>query len=99
MKSQLELIEEKCTEYLNDPNFVFKCCIDEKTDDHWIVILKKLDDTVTNESRTNIKNHLYAKFRADKLKVIKIYKIQNPIDVINVDHINSDSDTKSFIVH
>jgi antitoxin component YwqK of YwqJK toxin-antitoxin module len=47
--------------------YVFKSCSRE-----WIVVLKKLEDTKTNESRVDVKDSLYAKFRADKLLVVDI---------------------------
>jgi antitoxin component YwqK of YwqJK toxin-antitoxin module len=48
-------------------DLVYKSCSKE-----WIVILEKLPDTETNESRSKVKDSRYAKFRADKLKVIDI---------------------------
>src|SRR5438128_1956435 len=39
----------------------------------YIVVLKKLDDTKTNESRKDIVDPMYAKFRANKLMVVRIY--------------------------
>ena len=38
----------------------------------YIVTMKKLPDTITNESRRNVVDPLYAKFRADKLMVVSI---------------------------
>jgi antitoxin component YwqK of YwqJK toxin-antitoxin module len=65
-------------------DLVYKSCSRE-----WIVILEKLPDTETNESRSNVKGSRYAKFRADKLKVVdivhkfdsakKISEIQNSV--------------------
>ena len=44
----------------------YKSCCD------YIVTMKKLSDTVCNESRENVFDPLYAKFRADKLLVVCI---------------------------
>ena len=53
--------------------FVYKSCNKE-----WIVVLQKLPDTITNEVRSDVKNKLYAKFRANKLIVVDIiYKFDN----------------------
>lgn len=65
-------------------NIVYKSCQGE-----WIVILEKLKDTKTNEDRTYVNNRnkyhrkynimpLTAKFRADKLKVLKIINKFDP---------------------
>lgn len=38
----------------------------------WIIILEKIKDTMTDESRDDIFDFEYAKFRGNKFKVIKI---------------------------
>lgn len=48
--------------------YVYKSC-----QRNWIVVLEKLPDTVTNELRKDVIDARYAKFRADKLKVIMIF--------------------------
>jgi antitoxin component YwqK of YwqJK toxin-antitoxin module len=53
--------------YPTNEGYAFKSCSAE-----WIVILKKLEDTKTNESRVDVKNSIYAKFRANKLFVVDI---------------------------
>jgi hypothetical protein len=40
--------------------------------------MEKLPDTRTNEARKNVDDDKYAKFRADKMKVILIFDIKNP---------------------
>uniref|UniRef100_A0A6C0ECH9 Uncharacterized protein n=1 Tax=viral metagenome TaxID=1070528 RepID=A0A6C0ECH9_9ZZZZ len=69
MSHTLEQLRKLFEEYENDESIVYKKCKDS------IVALKKLKDTITNESRKGIYNPLFAKFRADKLKVIKIVDI------------------------
>ena len=49
-------------------DIVFKSC-----SRNWIVVLQKLDDTICNEHRTNVVNPLFAKYRANKLKVLDIF--------------------------
>lgn len=56
----------------NDQNYVYKLCLNK-----WLIILQKLPDTITNENRYDINNMKYAKFRANKLKVILIISIIN----------------------
>ena len=50
----------------NDSSYVFKSCSRV-----WIVVLWKLPDTITNESRPVV-DRKCAKFRADKLQVVDI---------------------------
>ena len=49
-----------------DTDICYKSCGD------YIVTMKKLPDTVTNESRKDVVDPLHAKFRADKLLVVNI---------------------------
>lgn len=61
--------------------YVYKLCCDVSTDDQtdkWLVIMKKLPDTKTNEARNGIVDEKYAKFRANKLMVIHIIDMNNP---------------------
>jgi antitoxin component YwqK of YwqJK toxin-antitoxin module len=53
--------------YSSSEEYVFKSCFKE-----WIVVLKKLPNTKTNESRFYVVSSQYAKFRADKLLVVDI---------------------------
>jgi hypothetical protein len=64
---------QQCIDYCKqyDSNVVYKSCGD------YIVVLKKLADTITNESRDNVKDQNNAKFRADKLEVICIFSKNN----------------------
>ena len=50
----------------NDSSYVFKSCSHD-----WIVVLRKLADTITNESRP-VADTYCAKFRANKLQVVDI---------------------------
>ena len=50
----------------NDSSYVFKSCSRD-----WIVVLRKLADTITNESRP-VADTYCAKFRANKLQVVDI---------------------------
>ncbi len=96
IKSTLSVQDQK------DPMIVFKICQDynNKTK-YWFVILKKIVDessndnrkieqsnifTITNESRDNIFDPMYAKFRANVLLVIKII---DPIQKCTIGSIDS----------
>jgi hypothetical protein len=67
----LKQLTEEFIDYINDEKYVYKTCGD------FVVVLEKLEDTITNENRTNISqlgdNKLYAKYRANKLLVKKLY--------------------------
>ena len=55
-----------CVAKYIDPLYVFKSCSRD-----WIVVLQKLADTITNESRPVVDADC-AKFRANKLQVVDI---------------------------
>ena len=71
LSNNLDKLKEECKEYLDDSEYVYKIC------SNCIVVMKKLQDTRTNENRINVANSLYAKFRADKLYVVKIINSNN----------------------
>lgn len=71
----IDVIKEKCIEYIDDTKYVYKKCVYEN--DQWLVVLEKLEDTMTNEMR-DFADKRYAKFRANKLKVIDLININNP---------------------
>ena len=69
-----------CNGLHSDASFVFKSCQKE-----WIVILQKINNTITNESRTNVIDHIYAKFRGNHFLVVDIinkFDINKHIDEI-----------------
>jgi antitoxin component YwqK of YwqJK toxin-antitoxin module len=77
-------IDQLSAQYSSKKDYVFKSCSVD-----WIVVLQKLPDTKTNESRSDIKDPNYAKFRADKLHVVDIvHKITNQItnEIANTAH-------------
>uniref|UniRef100_A0A6C0EA05 Uncharacterized protein n=1 Tax=viral metagenome TaxID=1070528 RepID=A0A6C0EA05_9ZZZZ len=74
----LEQISDKLKVYIENPLCVFKKCDDS------IVVLRKLEDTVTDELRSNIVQRNFATFRANKLYVEKIIDIETLEDVIEV---------------
>ena len=65
-----------CKKYIDNSKYGFMSCA------NYIVVLEKLDDTITNELRTNIVNSYYAKYRATKLKPVLIINKFNPSDTI-----------------
>jgi antitoxin component YwqK of YwqJK toxin-antitoxin module len=62
--------------YFDNDKYVFKSC------GNYIVVLEKLEDTRTNELRTNITDPKYAKYRANKLKVLLIIHKFDPSDIL-----------------
>jgi hypothetical protein len=48
--------------------------------------MKKLPDTITNESRSKVINNLYAKFRVDKLHVISIEDKDNNMKIDSIEN-------------
>jgi len=80
-KQLKKLVKEK---YKSDPNCVYKMC--ETRCNSYLVVLQKLADTITNESRENVINPDFAKFRSNGLLVRQIIRLRdmNP----NITHIN-----------
>lgn len=78
---QLETIETELRDYTNQEQYVYKLCLG-----HYLVVMRKLDDSKTNESRTNIYNLMYAKCRANKLEVCRIIDIDSLLDVKQIEN-------------
>lgn len=78
--------------YTGNNNYVFKSCQIK-----WIIILQKLNDTITNENRNDIYDIETASFRANKLKVICIVNKFNP--KININKIINSIYTKKNITY
>ena len=74
---ELEQINKIYEKYINDPSYVFKMSSPHMTH-KWIIMLKKLDDTNTDELRDNVVDENYAVFRADKLQVVCIFDALDP---------------------
>ena len=68
MTDHLNKIHEVYASCISDEETVYKSCKKE-----WIVVLKKLPTTRTNEKRSDVVNSKCAKFRANELKVIGIF--------------------------
>jgi hypothetical protein len=62
--------------YFYNDKYVYKSC------GNYIVVLEKLHDTITNEYRYNIIDHEFAKYRANKLKVLLIIHKFDPTIVL-----------------
>lgn len=79
---QFREVLKKCEPYVNDCSYVYKLCTHterESSNIEWFVILQKIpDETKTNEERKNVVDKSYAKFRANKLKVIDIFNVNDP---------------------
>lgn len=76
----IDKILTKCAKYINDPSYVYKMSynLSDSVATEWLVVMEKLPETITNEDRKNVANMSYAKFRANKLKVIEIFKMHDP---------------------
>lgn len=66
LDKSVTLLENKLEPYIEDDSYVYKSCLE------WIVVLQKLDSTITNEDRKDIKYSMSAKHRANMLKVVDI---------------------------
>lgn len=78
---------------MTEPNIVWKSC------GNYIVTLQKLPDSITNESRKSIAVSLTAKYRADKLKVIKIENKDYPEETLeSIENTFHKSKTVIYIV-
>lgn len=71
-------IYETYWKYITNSKYVYKSCHVD-----WIIILEKIHGTITNENRSNVVFGKYAKYRANKLKVVLIFNKFNPILTIN----------------
>ena len=71
----IEIIKKVHKDYINNDNYVFKSC------GGYIVILKKTEDTLTNQERIVVDDK-FAKYRANKLMVIKIFNKLRPSSCI-----------------
>lgn len=90
----VEQLTDLCRKYITDPS-----CVYTLSDDRYIVVMKKLHDTITNEARANIVDASHALFRADKLKVLHIvdlYDIKNRVRSIQD---RSVADTAQYTVN
>lgn len=77
----LHLLLKYCAKYVLDDTYVYKLCYDILTDENirkWFVVMKKIEDTKSNENRPDIFDNDHAKFRANKLMVIEIVDVDDP---------------------
>lgn len=74
--NELVALFEKCNKYTTDNSYVYHSFLDTKNN-RWLIVMQKLEDTTTDENRSNIVNRNYAKFEANKLKVIEIIDMNN----------------------
>lgn len=86
---QINLIKHKYDTYVSNIKYVWKSC---KRD--WIIIMEKMNDTIKNETRL-VYNSDYAKYRANKLKVICIFNKFDP----NITLSEIENKYKNFIVN
>ena len=77
----LEEVQNALREYVNDSLFVFAAC------ENSIAVLKKLDNTITNESASYVVDKNYAILKGNKFYVEKI------IDVTTLEELNEASES------
>jgi antitoxin component YwqK of YwqJK toxin-antitoxin module len=70
----LIFIKKTCKNYIDDTSCIYKLCEDQYCY-QWIIIMRKLPDSRTNESRNKVVDCRYAKFEADKLLVLNIINV------------------------
>jgi hypothetical protein len=63
-------LKQRCSQYLNNPNIVFKSCV--YSNYSLIIVLQRLEDTITNEDRNDVLRPLSAKFRGNRFLVLDI---------------------------
>uniref|UniRef100_A0A6C0EC75 Uncharacterized protein n=1 Tax=viral metagenome TaxID=1070528 RepID=A0A6C0EC75_9ZZZZ len=73
----LEEVKKTYKKYTDDTSYVYK---KDEYDYRKIIILKKLPDTITNESRTNIHDKLHAWYCGNKFYVEKIFNMQTLVE-------------------
>lgn len=68
----LEVLTKLVDDFKIDGELAYK-----KRFPNYIIVMKKLVDTITNESRADVVDSANAKFRADKLEVVLIINVRN----------------------
>jgi antitoxin component YwqK of YwqJK toxin-antitoxin module len=80
--NNLKKIKRLYKEYINS-RYVYKKCSDYSESEidkskKWLIIMEKLDDTISNEERNDVFDKKYAMFRCNKIKVIEIFNANDP---------------------
>ena len=75
-EKMLNLINSLYYKYINSRDYVYYSY------DNYIIIMKRLDNTYTDESSGNIVNSNTALFRGNNFEVVLIFKIDNPTETI-----------------
>lgn len=71
---QIKKIKDTYPEFFNNPKYVFKSA------QNHIVVLMKIENTITNENREYVVYKKYAKFRGNYLKCVKIFSKCSPLN-------------------
>ncbi len=83
-------IKRWCKFFLNKPDeYMFKKCVSNSTLHKCLVILQKNNNKthfLCNESRSNIKNRFFAKFRCNGAKVVLIIDITTEVPIKSIVH-------------
>lgn len=81
----LDAIIEACKDYIGNLDYVYKLVVYYST--RYIVVMKKLPETLKNEHRIDVVDAHHAKFRASVLEVVLIIDIadtnERPVSIVN----------------
>src|SRR2546423_771115 len=97
-QNMLEYIETKYKSHTDDPLCVYKMC--EETNGRWLIIMRKITEeskTMTNETRLGVVDHMFAKFRANKLNVLEIVNTNDATTINSLEHSYRSWDVKSTV--
>src|SRR5690606_2118713 len=78
----LAKLQKICRRYHNNQDYIYKSCFDKLSKNKykckWLIVMKKVSDTITNESRSGVSDKDYAMFRANRLLVVAIINKNKP---------------------
>lgn len=77
----MEIIRSLYEKYISDSSYVYKSC-----EGKFIVVLQLDPTTKTNETRTNVVDKAFAKYRAEKAHVVLIINKFDPTETIQYVH-------------
>lgn len=79
---ELAKLKKICRKYRNNEDYVYKSCFDKLSkkscERKWLVVMKKIPTTITNESRSGVVDKNCAMFKANRLLVVAIINKNKP---------------------
>jgi antitoxin component YwqK of YwqJK toxin-antitoxin module len=82
----MNVLVNKYKKYTTNPKYVYKLCKGLHDTNKWIVIMKKLQNTTSDEDRSNIVDTNYAIYRANELQVVRIFNINSLKSIKKITH-------------